>query len=259
MNLVVCCFCFCAILCLPLASFIFSGELVTSQLVSVACSGIFGDGSYCLSSGNMLISLLSWMLEVILNLPSCLAGAPCGILFAESIGTVRRQLRRIQQLAKQNPRWRRTSMVISRKFQIATKVLNECLQLYVLPSYQAACAGAIVASLYTVLMISRNSLHPLIYFASLGILVDLAIFICIILELGSSQLSTSKSFLRAMARLKVENKRERNFHKRYVRSLQPLRIYMGPFHILDGGRAPALVRFCLQRTVFFMVQSRTTI
>lgn len=255
-NLVICCFWFCSVLCLPLLVFVFPGEFITSRLISDACSRIFGGSrSFCISSGNMFLQFFSWMLEVFLNLVSCILSTPLGILFAESIGTVCRQLRSIQQLTRQNPQWRYISLVIYRKLQIATNVLNECLQLYTLPSYQVSAAGGIMASLYAVLMTSRNSLHPLFYLVSLGILVELVLFICIILELGSSQLSISNSFLTTMIHWKVENTEERNFHKRYVRSLHPLKIYMGPFHVLDSGRAPALMRFCIQRTVFFMVQS----
>jgi len=43
---------------------------------------------------------------------------------------------------------------------------------------------------------------------------------------------------------------------RFLKSCRPVCLYAGQFHVLDRMRAPVLIRFCLQRAFFLVVQSR---
>lgn len=71
-----------------------------------------------------------------------------------------------------------------------------------------------------------------------------------LLDVASKTLLSSQSLLSSL----YKSSSKSSLVQKYIKSRHPLRIYMGPFHVVDRGRAPALIRFWLQRTMLLVVK-----
>jgi len=142
-----------------------------------------------------------------------------------------------------------------KKCQLMNVYINNLSQMYLLPQGQVAAGLIIIAGLYTT-VVSKGQVPVVLYLVSGLLVVVISAYIIILLNVTSSGLFLSKRFLRSLKKWTLV-KREDIAVKKCVRSLQPTKLYMGAFHVVDKGRAPSLVKFCLQRTIFLGVQSRT--
>jgi len=131
--------------------------------------------------------------------------------------------------------------------------LNAQFQAFVLPTVQAGNAALIIASLYTVIMCHKE-IPPVLYGFVVLFLVSVSIFMIAVLDVASKVQLASNLILR---RLKASAYSKSKYCRKRLRTMPTLRIFMGPFHAVDRARAPALIRFCLQRTVFLIFNSRS--
>lgn len=133
-----------------------------------------------------------------------------------------------------------------------TLSFNKSMQAYMLPAYQLTGVGMIIALLFTVLSSDVN-LPVWLYAFVASLCFQCVCFNFAMMDLCSRCLLLSKSFLSAM-RKPANGSKEM---KKYLASMRPLRIYLGPFHIVDRSRGPITLRFCLQRTFFLVVKSKS--
>jgi len=140
-----------------------------------------------------------------------------------------------------------------RQCQVFNNLINKVSQFTALPQAQIAGSSIIIGSLYTT-VISNGRIPTIVYIGSVFFTVETVFYVFLLFDLASTGLIASKSFLRSLRKWPYSRN---SLFRRYIKSLQPLRIYTGPFHVVDKGRAPALLRFCLQRTIFLVVKTRT--
>lgn len=82
-------------------------------------------------------------------------------------------------------------------------------------------------------------------------------FTLIALDYGSRPLLYSKTIKVNWCRKIAHcNAKGRKAERLCANSCAPMWLRMGPFHQLDRSRFPALIRFCLQRTFFLIVNTR---
>jgi len=112
----------------------------------------------------------------------------------------------------------------------------------------------IISGLYTVI-VSRGEIPVTLYIATGTLIISATLFIFLMLDVSSRGFHMSKKLLISFKKWplgKVDAALKKD-----IRSLQPVKLYVGPFHVVDNRRAPALLRFCLQRTILLVVKSRT--
>jgi len=149
-----------------------------------------------------------------------------------------------------NCRWK--TLLLYRKCEVFTRLINLVCQMCILPQAQVTGAGFIIGGLYTAI-VSHGHIPNFVYILSIILTVLITLYLLILLDIASRGFGASKLFLGSIKKWPLC--RDSVFRK-YSRSLRPLKIYTGPFHVVDKGRAPALLRFCLQRTTFLVVNSR---
>jgi len=146
-----------------------------------------------------------------------------------------------------------------RTYQVLTIFINEFCQFSFLPSMQIGGAGIVIVGLYTA-TVSHGKLPLMLYLSSVFLAIFVAIFIYVVLEVASKVMLKSKAFTASTHKWTTcytnGDRAQARIVKRYIRSLTPAKIYMGPFHVVDKSRGPALLRFCLQRTTFLIVKGR---
>jgi len=135
-------------------------------------------------------------------------------------------------------------------------VLNEYCQPYLLPMMQTGAIGVIIAGIYTAI-VSNGKLPSMLYFISVFFSMFVVVFIYIVLDVASKGTLVSKVVLKSFTKWKIQRENA-PLLKKVIKSLYPVKIHMGPFQVVDKGRAPALLRFCLQRTTFLIFKSRST-
>jgi len=121
---------------------------------------------------------------------------------------------------------------------------------------QTCATGMIIAGMYTA-TVSNGKLHPILYFVSVFLSMFVIVFIYIVTEVASKGTHLSKGTLTSLKKWNIKRETSQYF-KKVIKSIHPVKIHMGPFHVVDKGRAPALLRFCLQRTAFLVFKSRAT-
>jgi len=137
--------------------------------------------------------------------------------------------------------------------QVFTALLNSFCKLYILPAIQINCTFFSIAGMY-VALVSTQDIPPTLYFITVMMGIGTKLFGLLLLDFTSKGLVCSKGFLLDLKKSPLFIKSP--LFRRYVRCLPILKIYMGPFHPVDRSRAPAFLKFCLQRTIFLVVKSR---
>lgn len=134
---------------------------------------------------------------------------------------------------------------------------NESYQMFVIPTFKLMSCGTIISSLYTILISADSqNLPKLFYCLVMFLMLDSAACIFATLDLASRVLLLSNSILYAVKNWRLSRT---SVVKKFITSMQPIRVYAGPFNVVDRQRGPALLRFCLHRTLLLVVQTRTKI
>ncbi|CAL8146865.1 unnamed protein product [Orchesella dallaii] len=232
----------------PLAVFIFPCHQFSSSVIA------FFKPDSCFS---LTFQIISFFIEgVLLFIPLVLWGIQV-IVYGITVQMWNGKVKSLKSAAKfvtsrnnQQKQWK--TVLFYRKCQVYTSVINAFSQQFLLPAVQVFGAAFIIAGMYTVI-ISDGKL-PMLMFSSLVIFtVVLASFCFVVLDVSSKGLLYSKSFINTLNKWPLHRN---GVFRRYIKSLPCLKLYMGPFHAVDRGRGPALLKFCLQRTMFFVFKSR---
>lgn len=123
----------------------------------------------------------------------------------------------------------------------------------VFPTFKVVASANIISTLYIILVADGNL--PKLFYAFVGFLMfEWAVGILLVLDMASKIVLLSGSIQTAVARWRLGRT---SVIKKYVKAMQPIGVFSGPFHVVDRERGPALLRFCLHRTLLLVVQSRT--
>ncbi|CAL8068304.1 unnamed protein product [Orchesella dallaii] len=223
-TLVICFICVVMLPILSLVTFVLPCPQVSSKFFK-----FFLGPSTC---NGRKYQLLSYVIELGLLTPPALVLAFQNILFMGALETIHLHVSALITLSKspntRSPERRWNILFFYRQCQLFSRQMNLVTQMTTLPQAHVA----VLLSLQTIF------------------------FIFVLLNAASSGFIVSKSFLRAVKKWPIS---KNGLFRRYIRSLPPLRIYAGPFHVVDKKRAPLLLRFCLQRTTFLIVQARGSV
>lgn len=142
--------------------------------------------------------------------------------------------------------------LLYRHCQILTLISNDCFQNILWPVFQLV--GAIL---------SITLLYPLLaWYEQIPqwIRAGLAVFsstifceVCLILSFWRKPINRSAKLLQKMKTSYGDKE-----CKRFFKSCQRISIAVGPFHKIDNSRAPAFIKFVLQRAIFLALKTKTS-
>lgn len=156
-------------------------------------------------------------------------------------------------LCHQNQRFVEYIGTLYRQQQIFVILSDECFQSYIWPATQFFGAVVLITVLY-VLLIFERSLTLLGTLVTVVFAISTASINCLLLGMGSKSISISGKILH---RIKYWDKNEgHKWSRRFFRSCPKIAIRVGEFHKMDNGRAPAFIRFVLQRTFFLVIKTK---
>lgn len=117
----------------------------------------------------------------------------------------------------------------------------------------------IIVLLYSILVFGQH-FGKLAFTGNACLLLIFSVFYVVLLDTGSKPIPITRKFLHNLKENLRANKRKQETHwfRLFLRSCQPISLNMGPLHKLDRGRGPAMIRFCLQRTIFLVVKNKTS-
>lgn len=143
--------------------------------------------------------------------------------------------------------------LLYRQMQLFVKLFNTCFQLHHLPNILYSCSAVTIGSLFGTI-----ELHGKI--PMLGYLAFPCFFInCVLILFGTIHLCSSIT----LSSKSVKNRWSSNNYywslwmRVLARSCPDLKIKIGPFHNVDRERLAIVYRFCLQRTFFLIIYSRS--
>lgn len=137
-----------------------------------------------------------------------------------------------------------------RKLQIFVLWINLALQEVSFPIVQFGGSTLTICLLYAVIVFLEQ-LPGSVLVLLVTFLLLIFIACAFILDYGSKPIVKSDQLLETI----VGWEKPSPMWQVCLRSCQPVALKMGPFHKIDKGRVPAMVRFCLQRTFFFVVNT----
>lgn len=140
-----------------------------------------------------------------------------------------------------------------RELQTLVRLCDQCFREYIWTNFQFACSAIVIAMMFTTINFGATfSGYMLICVVYVMCTSSVAIFL--VLDYASRPLLMST---RLLAGTKRWRKKRSTWTSKFVRSLSPVCLRVGMFHKMDRSRGPATIRFCLQRTFFLVVQSRS--
>lgn len=137
-----------------------------------------------------------------------------------------------------------------RKYQILTILCNQCFQAIIWPIIQCFGAADVITMLY-LLLTSHQQMGMPIQLGSIGFVITATCACCVIPNYGSMTIVYSSKVLKI-----INQWTGCSLALRFARSCSPISLKIGEFHKMDKGRAPAFIRFVLQRTVFFVLKTQ---
>ncbi len=139
--------------------------------------------------------------------------------------------------------------MLYRHLQIHVILANKCLQDFMWPNIEYNGSFVIISLLYAIIILKpRLNFHLLLILIFLLIVATLFCFL--LLDYGSRPLRVSRGILQHS-----KEWRGHRWSSKFYKSCTPIALLIGPFHKVDRKRAPNLIRFCLQRTFFLVLQT----
>ncbi|CAL8129228.1 unnamed protein product [Orchesella dallaii] len=201
------------------------------------------------NGSNYLQKILIFLCELLSILPSAAIGPAIGTLCLVSVSCIHENLKGIKAHSTSK---NHQLCTFFRQLQILGMFCDKCFQQYIWISFQFTGAAFIISSLYATIVFGHRISNILILLL-VTICIVTIIFCLSLLEIGSMPQLISKKIL-----VKWKLWRDDKYHKKWLRSCKPITMQVGPLHKLDRQRGPALIRFCLQRTFFFVVKTRSS-
>jgi len=125
---------------------------------------------------------------------------------------------------KQAAQWK--LVLLYRKCQIFTTVLNAFSQTYLLPTIQITNSALLIACLFTAIM-ARGKIPMVFYVLITAFMFIVAGFGFLVLDVASRGFLHSKRFISC---LKTWPLHKNGLFRKYIKSFPALRIQTGPFH-----------------------------
>ncbi|CAL8146382.1 unnamed protein product [Orchesella dallaii] len=141
--------------------------------------------------------------------------------------------------------------MLYRQTQIFSIFCNECCKAYIWSGIQFNGAVAVVIPLYS-LVIFGNQLSPIFVAVGIFIIITTTIFCLFVFELGSRPQSLSVCIIK-----RLRNCKRNSLSWKFGKSCRPIVLKVGHFHKMDRKLGSSFVRFCVQRTVFLVVQTNS--
>lgn len=142
-----------------------------------------------------------------------------------------------------------------RQLHLLIKLFNECFRDDVLPTIFVTHAGMSIICLFVVIEL-RQFISGVVFIIYTFIMVMVVVFDVIMMEYASKPISFSKCIKQQWSKCQVV---EGNcWLKRFSRSCPILRLYIKPSLSIGRERLAAFIKFCLQRTLFFVVLHRNS-
>ncbi|CAL8068538.1 unnamed protein product [Orchesella dallaii] len=247
--------CLVTTICIPLVPAIF--PKVQDPLLKF----VFKISPTCFNQTNgVVIRSLLYFLEFSLRSACFVLGTTIGILSLIVLNCLNREIEYFRLFMPKekdvlcNPAIRMEHFLFYRQLQLVFHLCNECFQNFAWPIIHFFGAIITIAASF-LLMVHKKSLGKETYLFLLSLIGWVLLFIGYMIEYGSMPKLISKKMLNNYRRCWGKEK----FSRKYLRACQPLAIRMGPFHEMNRSRMPAFLRFCLQRTIFLVVQTETKI
>lgn len=160
----------------------------------------------------------------------------------------------IHQVCKnmQSSRWLFYRASLYRQTQILIHMYLECFQMQLLPNMLFSSSVIIITCLFVIIEL-KNELPLALYIVFPLILLITTVFLIIMLEMTSQVITLSKSIKTQWSSAFYEKS---CWFNAFNRSCPPLKIVVGPFGKIGRDKMSTVIRFCLQRTIFFIVWSR---
>lgn len=234
-------------------------------LVTAIFPGIYGGTVSVLCRGNNTTSVCNTIyfrifltsIYAINAVATALGGLVIGTLALITLHSIHVNISIIQSRSKSNGTrkiefFERVKLAMAyRQLQIIVGLCDNCFQQFSWPNIQFMGSSILISVLYSVLMFYKifpaNVLLMMVSTCTIT-----GIFIFSIFDYGSRPYVASRKFL---ARC-TKQWRLFPWTRAFFRSCRPIYFKIGQFHRMDRGRGPSLIRFCLQRTFFLMVQSK---
>lgn len=205
------------------------------------------------------------ILELTLNLIPTLVGSLHGSLTLIVLNLVYKKVEALKVLQR-DTRVREIGRserlaVLYCQLQIFLKLVNDCMANGAILLTQISGGGSAILALWSILVFGET-LKSLVLLFFIALLILISCYVILSMDVGSWPISASQKFL---TEFKGEfdpksfgglSTNERKWKRMFIRACQPVCFQVGPFHKLDRARGPALIRFCLQRTFFLVVNSR---
>ncbi|CAL8129226.1 unnamed protein product [Orchesella dallaii] len=211
--------------------------------------------SSCVKCSEWYFRLLPYVVDTTFMAPITVACGLMGNLCLMNIYCINRHLQIMCKIHRNLPiapnRSDRNGLALYfRKLQILVILSNQCFQQNVWPNIQFTGAALMICLLYSIILFGHTLNFKLVLFM-VFMLCAAMVFTFLILDVGSRPIILSKKLLGKWLRWRSEKS-----WGKFLRSCDPISLRVGPFHRMDRGRGPALIRFTVQRTFYLVVQSK---
>lgn len=198
--------------------------------------------------------IIGAILQAVLFLPGCIAGATASCLAIVALNEIKRNLKILLHLAlvyRSRDEINACHNVYKyyQRIQIFVGLGNACFQTYYWTALMFCGASGIITLIYP-LLVYGNTLPIVFRFLYTSFALLSGSGTCFILSLCSEPIMLSTRFLVLTKQWKGNRETKLRF-----RGCLPVALKVGEFHTMDKGRVVAYVRFILQRSIFLALKS----
>lgn len=145
-----------------------------------------------------------------------------------------------------------TAATYYRNIQILVGISNRCFETHLWTAVQFTGSTLTICLLYTVL--TFNDMLPGLLQFGLVLVACMIVVVCtLIMDMASGTILHSKAIRHTLGARHGAGK----WLQRFLRSCPVIALRVGTFHKMDKERAPAFIRYILQRTVFLVLKTKT--
>jgi len=211
------------------------------------------------SCNSTLFAVCISIWDFIVNFTVIIASGPIFTVCIMSLMTLNANLKALSKICKisaitfcQSPPEMYKITHFYRTTQLFTNLFNKCMQPIFWPSIQLVDSVFTIACIYCLLLFF-DQLHQVLILIVLSIGTVVVVIIIFTLDAGSQPILYSREILNSWKHWNGSR-----YIRRFSKSCQPIMLHAGPFHIITRERAAIVLRFCLQRSFFLIVQTRSS-
>jgi len=151
---------------------------------------------------------------------------------------------------KPNAKLRYKISMSYRATQLLVNLSNKAYKQFYWPNIEFEGALLVIACFYLGIMLQLLIARIAAFTLSFLVLG----FVIVALDIASQPLLLSRSIIHSWKRWRGPGYR---WMAKFAKSCRPIGLNVGQFHVIDRKRVPIIIRFCLQRTFFLVMQTRT--